>query len=38
LLEQHFQEYPDLHQAYFEFMEEYEDLGHINQMMKMEAP
>jgi histone deacetylase complex regulatory component SIN3 len=27
-----FQEHPDLHQAYSEFMQEYEELGHMNQI------
>jgi len=31
-LEQRFQEHPDLHQAYSEFMQEYEELGHMNQI------
>jgi len=30
-LEQRFQEYPDLHQAYSECMQKYENLCHINQ-------
>jgi hypothetical protein len=30
-LERRFQEHPDLHQAYSECMQEYEDLGHMNQ-------
>ena len=31
-LERRFQEHPDLHQAYSEFMQEYEELGHMNQI------
>jgi len=31
-LERRLQEHPDLHQAYSEFMQEYEDLGHMNQI------
>ena len=31
-LEWRFQEHPDLHQAYSEFMQEYEELGHMNQI------
>jgi hypothetical protein len=31
-MERLFQEHPDLHQAYSEFMQEYEDLGHMNQI------
>ena len=31
-LERRFQERPDFHQAYSEFMQEYEDLGHMNQI------
>jgi len=31
-LERQFQEHPDLHQAYSEFMQEYEELGHMNQI------
>ena len=31
-LEWRFQEHPDLHQAYSEFMREYEELGHMNQI------
>ena len=30
-LERLFQEHPNLHQIYSEFVEEYEDLGHMNQ-------
>jgi hypothetical protein len=30
-LERRFQEHPELHQAYSEFMQEYKVLGHINQ-------
>jgi hypothetical protein len=33
-LEQWFQEHPVLHQAYSEFVQEYEDLGHMNQINK----
>jgi len=31
-LERRFQEHPDLHQAYSEFMQEYEELVHMNQI------
>jgi len=31
-LERRFQEHPDLHQAYSEFTQEYEELGHMNQI------
>ena len=31
-LERRFQEHPDLHQAYSEFMQEYEELGNMNQI------
>jgi hypothetical protein len=31
-LERWFQEHPDLHQAYSEFMQEFEELGHMNQI------
>ena len=31
-LERQFQDHPDLHQAYSEFMQEYEELGHMNQI------
>jgi len=31
-LEWRFQEHPDLYQAYSEFMQEYEELGHMNQI------
>ena len=31
-LERRFREHPDLHQAYSEFMQEYEELGHMNQI------
>jgi len=31
-LERRFQEHPDLHQAYSEFMQEYKELGHMNQI------
>jgi len=31
-LERRFQEHPDLHQAYSEFMQEYGELGHMNQI------
>ena len=31
-LERRFQEHPDLHQVYSEFMQEYEDLGYMNQI------
>ena len=31
-LERRFQEHLDLHQAYSEFMPEYEDMGHMNQI------
>ena len=31
-LERQFQEHPDLHQAYSEFMQEYEELGHMNKL------
>jgi len=31
-LKRRFQEHPDLHQAYFEFMQEYEELGRMNQI------
>ena len=31
-LERRFQEHPDLHQAYSGFMQEYEELGHTNQI------
>jgi hypothetical protein len=30
--ERRFQEYPDLQLAYSEFMQEYEELGHMNQI------
>jgi len=31
-LERWFQEHPDFHQAYSEFMQEYEELGHMKQI------
>ena len=31
-LERRFQEHPDLHQTYSEFMQEYEELGHMKQI------
>jgi hypothetical protein len=31
-LERRFQEHPDLHQAYSEFMQEYEQLNHMHQI------
>jgi hypothetical protein len=36
-LERRFQEHPDLHQAYSEFMQEYEGLGHMKQITEMQA-
>ena len=36
-LEQCFQKQPDLHQIYSAFKQEYEEFGHMNQFMKMQA-